>query len=122
MDEKTMMYVALAIGAVVVIVLVRGGNSGGIRTLAPLPEGQEDPGKVQAFLGLVDYEKAKLDFGLGKIQAGIESQRIAAAESASIAQVNAQLAAIRAQASAQSNSSFWSTISSIGSALIAAVV
>lgn len=122
MESKTWLWVALGVGAIVMIVIARGSSGGA--TLTPLPP-QSDQGKVQAFTALAQYESDKLryanELALGRIQGAIESQRIGAAEEASLYQTQAQIMAAQAQADAQKGSSFLSFLGTIGTAIIAAV-
>lgn len=115
------MWIALALGAVVVIVMVRSGSGSTLST----GSGVDSSAKSQAFLSLAEYEKEKLadetNLAIAKIQASVESQRIGAAEAASISQANAQLAAAQRAADAQNNSSLLGTIGGIVTAAIAAL-
>jgi hypothetical protein len=115
MDNKTVVIGALVVGAILVVLLARGG-SGGSASLTALPPVDSSGDRAGAFSGLVDLGRAEFDYNrdltLGRINAAVESQRIDAAYRASLDQDRVQLEAARAQASAQSRGDFLGFLSS----------
>lgn len=125
MDDKTVLIGTLAVGAIVVVLLMKGGSGGGLSTIAPLPSGDSSGERGQAFSSLLDLGRTELevrrDLSLGYVQAGVENNRIAAAERASVAESQAQLRMAQMQSSSQSSGSFFDFLGQLA-ALLPAVL
>lgn len=115
MDDKTVMIGAIILGAVVVVLMVRGGSGGS--TMQPLPSGGGSVDRTQAFSSLVDLAREEIDanrdLALGKIQGQVENNRIAAAERASIEESQTQVQLANIQASTQTSSSFFDFLGNV---------
>lgn len=126
MEGRTWFWVALAVGAVIVLVLLRRGASGSqISTLAPLPSGDSGD-RAQAFSSLIDLGRTEIeanrDLSLGRIQSELESYRIAAAERAAREEARAQIAMAQMQADAQQSSSFFDFLGGVASVALPLVL
>lgn len=122
MENKTLVLGALAVGAVVVVLLMKGGSGGGLTTIAPLPSGDSSGERGQAFSSLLDLGRTELevnrDLSLGRVQASVENNRIAAAERASVAESTAQLRMASMQENSQMSANFLDFLKSLAALVV----
>lgn len=118
MDDKTVIIGAIALGAVVVVLMVRG-SGGGLHTIETMPTSDSSGERAQAFSSLLDLGREELDvnrdLALGRIQGAVENNRIASAERASLAESEAQIRLAQIQADSEKSNGFLGFLGDVAS-------
>jgi hypothetical protein len=125
-DSKNIGIAALVVGALVVVLLMRGGASGSqVSTLAALPPGDSGD-RSAAFSDLIGLGRAELeynrDLALGRIQGTVESYRINAALLAEYEQGRTQRYMAQQQASSQQSSDVFGFLTQVASVALPLVL